>query len=261
MSPYAALTGTVPQTMPRPMANDWTNYVHLLEPGCPWVPLREWGGLPNVKWCEETLCAVVAEPANTWSNLAYLAVAAVLYFAARKEPSKTLRFWAHAAFWVGTASLAYHATVAFVTQVFDFFGMYFYFLLILGLNLLRLGAVRKERFFRTLWPSIVGFTALTVLVAKVGLPVQGLIGLLIALTLGTEVVASLRATAPIRYGMLVTTLVFISAAAACSAADASRTFCEPSNHLLQGHALWHVLGAVALGASYFYYRQFRPLFT
>jgi len=243
------------------MVNDWSNYVHLLQQGCPWVPLREWGGLPNVKWCEETLCSVVAEPANTWSNLAYIAVAGVLFFVARKETSKTLRFWAHAAFWVGVSSFAYHATVAFVTQVLDFFGMYFYFLLILGLNLLRMGLVKKDRFFATLWPGILGFTVLTVVVAKVGLPVQGIIMLLIALTLGTEVVASKRSESKIHYGTLVVTLVLITIAASFSAADASRRYCDPNDHIFQGHAIWHVFGAMALGTSYFYYRQFRALFA
>jgi len=243
------------------MANDWSDYVHLLEPGCPWVPLREWGGLPNVKWCEETLCSVVAEPANTWSNLAYIVVAGVLFAVARTETSKTLRFWAHAAFWVGLTSFVYHATVAFVTQVFDFFGMYFYFLLILTLNLLRMGLVKKEKLFLTLWPGIVGFTVLTVVVAKVGLPVQGIVGLLIVLTLITEVLARRKATGRTENLALGVTLVLIAVAAGFSGADASRAFCTPEDHLLQGHAIWHVLGAGALLASYFHYRQFKQSFS
>ena len=47
-------------------------------------------------------------------------------------------------------SLVYHASVTFVLQVFDFFGMYFFFSLVLLLNL---GAVilrnRLRKKFRT----------------------------------------------------------------------------------------------------------------
>src|SRR5262245_13387782 len=74
-----------------PMAVDLSSYPNLMNPECPWVGLREWGGLPNVKWCEETLCAVVAEPANTWSNLAFLIGAAALWRMNKDETSRTLR--------------------------------------------------------------------------------------------------------------------------------------------------------------------------
>ena len=39
-------------------------------------------------------CSWVVEPANTWSNLAYLVVGVVIYFAARRSPSPQLRFFA-----------------------------------------------------------------------------------------------------------------------------------------------------------------------
>ncbi len=76
------------------MAQSFLDYPNITNPECVWTPLREWGGLPNVKWCEETLCGVIAEPANTWSNLAYLVVAAWLWWFTRKDESRTLRFWA-----------------------------------------------------------------------------------------------------------------------------------------------------------------------
>ena len=81
------------------MAQSFADYPNISNPECVWTPLREWGGLPNVKWCEETLCGVIAEPANTWSNLAYLVVAVALWWFTRKDKERTLRFWAPVAFW------------------------------------------------------------------------------------------------------------------------------------------------------------------
>ena len=240
---------------------DVTGYPELTNPACPWTPLREWGGLPNVKWCEETLCSWVAEPANTWSNLAFIVAAAALWVITRRDGERTLRFWAPATFWVGFTSLAYHASVAFVTQVFDFFGMYFFFVLVLLLNVVRMGSLAARRLFPTLWALIVGLTVLTVVVAKVGLPVQGIVALLLLAALVTEVIASRRASAPVLHRFLFGGLGFIAVAGVFSASDASRAWCTPANHVLQGHAIWHVLNAVGILLAHFHYRQFRAQFV
>lgn len=242
------------------MAANFQDYPNVLNPECPWVPLRQWGGLPNVKWCEETLCSVVAEPANTWSNLAFVFMALALWFVVRGEKERMLRFWAPATFWVGITSLVYHATVAFVTQVFDFWGMYFFFAMVLLLNLLRMGVVTKERFFTILWSAIFGLTGLTVAVAKAGLPVQGIVVVLLASTIVTEVMASRRSTTPIAHAYLYGGLAFIAVAFAFSISDATRAWCDRDNHVFQGHAIWHVLNAFGIASAYFYYRQFRALY-
>lgn len=242
------------------MAQSFADYPQIANPECVWTPLREWGGLPNVKWCEETLCSVIAEPANTWSNLAYLVVAAWLWWFTRKDESRTLRFWAPVAFWVGTTSFIYHATVAFVTQVFDFWGMYFFFGLILLLNLLRLGKLAPEKLFQTLYLSIAGLTAFTVVVAKLNLPVQGIVVVMIVLTLITEVLASRAATGPVKHYFFALALGFITVAAAFSGSDASGLRCDPKDHVFQGHAIWHVFGSISVAFAHLHYRQFKSMF-
>lgn len=242
------------------MATNFSDYPNLSNPECAWTPLREWGGLPNVKWCEETLCSLIAEPANTWSNLAYLVLAVGFWVANRSETNRMVRFWAPTAFWVGLTSLVYHASVTFVTQVLDFWGMYFFFAFVLLLNVLRMGKLAVATFFRTLYVTIFAMTGVTVLIAKLGLPVQGIILVMIVLTLVTEVLATRAATAPVRHRALAVCLVFIAIAAAFSAADASRAWCDPADHVFQGHAIWHVLGTVAIGFAHVHYRQFAGLF-
>lgn len=243
------------------MQNDLANYPNLTNPECFWTPVREWGGLPNVKWCEETLCGVISEPANTWSNLAYLVVAAGLFFVTRKEPNRMLRFWAPAAFWVGISSLVYHASVTFVLQVFDFFGMYFFFNLVLLLNLTRLGTVTPQAFFKTLYLSIVGLTVLTVVLAKTPFPIQGIVVVLLIATLTSEVMASRRSAEPVAHRDLYVCLALIAVAFAFSASDASRLRCDPHDHLFPGHAVWHVFGAASMVFAYRHYRQFAKLFA
>lgn len=227
---------------------------------CPWYELRAWSGPPNVDWCEEALCQWAAEPANTWSNLAFLFVSAGLFVTTRDTPERTLRFFAPAAFWVGITSLVYHASISFGTQVLDFFGMYFFFLLILVLNLVRLKKVPREKLFVVLWPSILAFTVLTVVVAKLELPIQGIIGVLLVGTIATEVWASRVSTTPVQHRYFVLAIITIAAAGTFSALDVSRTWCDPKDHIFQGHAIWHVLSSVALVWSYLHYRQFRSQF-
>ncbi len=242
------------------MAQSFADYPNISNPECVWTPLREWGGLPNVKWCEETLCSIIAEPANTWSNLAYLVVAGWLWWFTRKDESRTLRFWAPVAFWVGLTSFVYHATVSFLTQVLDFWGMYFFFGLILLLNLLRMGKLSPEKLFKTLYLSIGSLTVFTVIVAKLNLPVQGIVAVMIGLTLLTEVLASRSASGKVSHGFFGVSLLFITIAVAFSGSDASGLRCDPKDHVFQGHALWHVFGSISMAFAHLHYRQFKPLF-
>lgn len=232
-----------------------------MEPHCPWAALRAWSGPPNVDWCEESMCSWVMEPANTWSNLAFIAVAALLYVISRNEQQRTLRFFATVAFWVGMTSLVYHASLTFVTQVFDFFGMYFFFVLIILLNAIRLRLLDARHLFRALWPLIGAFTLITILVAKLGLPIQGIIALLLVVALGLEAVAAFRAKFQGTHRYLLAAIVSIGVAASFSAADVSRTFCDPNDHWIQGHAIWHVLASIGIAFSYFHYRQFKAQFV
>lgn len=241
------------------MAQSFADYPNISNPECVWTPLREFGGLPNVKWCEETLCSIIAEPANTWSNLAYLVVAAWLWWFTRKDESRTLRFWAPVSFWVGTTSFVYHASVTFVTQVFDFWGMYFFFGLVLLLNLIRMGKLSADQLFKTLYLSIGGLTVFTVLVAKLNLPVQGVVAVMLVLILVTEGLASQVARAG-TYRFLGLSLVFIAMAFSFSASDATGARCDPKDHVFQGHAIWHVLGSISMAFAHLHYRQFKALF-
>ena len=50
-------------------------------------------------------------------------------------------------------------------------------------------------------------------------------------------------------------LVLLGAAAAASAADVTRIACDPTNHWISGHAVWHVLSAAALYALFLFYER------
>ena len=47
----------------------------------------------------------------------------------------------------------------------------------------------------------------------------------------------------------------MAVAGSASLADVTRVWCEPANHWLQGHAVWHVLTATALYVLFLFYAQ------
>ncbi len=227
--------------------------VHL-EPGCPWYTLSEMR-LPNVDWCEMQQCAYVVEPANTWSNLGYVAVGVALWFLARRSPSPQLRFVAPAAVLVGLASGIYHASYTFALQILDFLGMYVFCYLLLTLNLRRMGVLGADDWWRRFWQLVVGTTVLTVAIDFLEVPIQGLVFLLIVAIIATELrVRRREAPATLRWFALAIGL--LTAGAVFSVLDVTRTWCDPTHPVLQGHAIWHLLSALSLLAAYFHYRRF-----
>lgn len=227
--------------------------VHL-SPGCPWYELSELR-IPNVDWCELQRCAWVVEPANTWSNLAYVGVGVALWLAARNVGSGHLRFFAPAAAIVGLSSGIYHASYTFVLQILDFFAMYVFCYLLITLNLRRLGLLGPDDWWRRFWQLVLGTTALTVGVDFLEIPIQGLVLLLILTIVGTELwIRRSGEEASLRFFVL--SVALLTAGSVFSMLDLSRTWCDPTHPFLQGHAIWHLLSATSLWAAFFHYRQF-----
>jgi disulfide bond formation protein DsbB len=224
-----------------------------LTPGCPWWALSELR-LPNVDWCEAQRCAWVVEPANAWSNVAYVAVGAALWWLARDARSRSLRLFGPAAAFVGLCSGIYHSSYTFVLQVLDFAGMYVFCYLLLTLNLQRLGLLAASDLPRRFAQLVVATTALTVAVDFLQVPIQGLVFLLILAIVGTEL--ALRRREPgTRLGFFALAVGLIGTGAVFSVLDVTRTWCDPAHPFLQGHAIWHVLSALSLFAAWLHYRQ------
>ncbi len=227
--------------------------VHL-EPGCPWYGLSELR-LPNVDWCELQRCAWVVEPANTWSNLAYVIVGVALWSLTRRSSSPHLGFFAPAAILVGVASGIYHASYTFALQILDFLAMYVFCYLLITLNLRRLGVLGADDWRRRFWQLVAGTTVLTVAVDFLEVPIQGLVFVLILTIVGTEIRIQRRGGGG-ELRSFALAMALIGAAAVFSALDVTRTWCDPTHPFLQGHAVWHVLSALSLFAIFFHYRQF-----
>ncbi len=223
------------------------------------LPLEcPWGGFtpPNVDWCEEELCAWVVNPADTWSNLIYIVLGVVMWRSARRDSAPILGLFGPASIAVGVFSFAYHASYTYFLQFFDFVGMFVFCFTVITANALRLGWIGEGRRWHFFLGGVAIFSALVPVVSESPVPIQALVGFLIAAIIEQEILLKRKAQAsdpPVAYGPFFASLALMAAAGGFSLADVTRTWCDPSNHWIQGHAIWHVLSACALYALYRFY--------
>lgn len=222
----------------------------LFGPGCPWYSWFERFGPANVKWCEETICSWTNEPANAWSNVAFFIAAFLIY---KKTP---LKKYALSVFLMGLGSFFFHASNNYFSQIIDFVGMYVWACYLLNLNLLRLQWIPEKEKNYWYFGWIVFFTVLIPLCRLIHFPYQNLIVILGLLIILTELkCAKVEKDLVKNYKPLLMTLVIIIIAETLSLLDLTRVICDPKNHFIQGHAVWHVLCALATYCSASFYTQ------
>ncbi len=218
-------------------------------PGCLWFDLHA-RFPPNIDWCEEKLCSVVVTPFNSWTNLAYLIAAVLMWAGARRTTEPALRLFGPATAITGLGSFGYHQSLNMFSQLLDFFGMYAFCILLLMANLRRMnrwpvGARGQARY----WTAVTTMTAFTAVSFWVGIAAQLYVGLLIVLIIVTELAQQTRE----RHFFWSSVLV-MAVASVLSALDLTRTVCDAANHWLQLHGLWHVLTAMAIYLAFLHIR-------
>jgi dihydroceramidase len=142
---------------------------------------------------------------------------------------------------VGLGSAFYHASLAFVGQVIDVSGMY---LIATFMLLHRLGS---KSGMSPIW-RMLGFAGVNaaLMTAQVTAPSLRRVafGALLVIAVVTEWTSSRAGRRWLGVAALLMGLAF-----ALWALDTLRIVCAPES-LLQGHALWHVLGAIAAGCLF-----------
>jgi len=231
-------------------------YTNPHGPSCPWYPITESQGAPNIKWCEETLCQWISEPANTWSNLGYLIVAIIITIIAfRKKESFELKQFGPIIFFMGAMSFFYHQSNFYGSQILDFVGMFLFVGWAMGMNFIRLGKMAKNKLipFNVIVAAI--FTIAMHIMYLTGVKFQGIILISGFIIIATEIKAQKEFKSEV--GWFIAAIATLIVAFGFNISDGQRFWCDPTQHgwFSQGHAVWHWTAAIAMFFIYKHYSQ------
>lgn len=232
------------------------NYPNPHGPSCPWYDITEKTGAPNIKWCEETLCQWVSEPANTWSNLSYLIIALVImYLGIKNRHNSNMRQFGPIVFFMGAMSFFYHQSNFYGSQMLDFIGMFFFLGWGFGMNLVRLGTIKPKNLIWFNLALSTAFTVLTHVMYLMGSRFQGIVLLMGFVIIASEVKA--QKAKPGQYKWLLSTIGILIVAFCFSLMDGKRIWCDPTAHgwFSQGHAVWHWINSFAMLTLYLHHSQ------
>ncbi len=219
--------------------------------------------MPDACFCEAVRSGGIRQPANAYSSLAFVVVAVVVLFRAKgllrgrnargsvsEDGNARALLYAFALLAVGIGSALFHATLSLREQFADVMGMYLVatFALISGLD--RLRKLTAAQFIG----AYVAMNVVLAIVLYMAPVVRRLVfGLLVVAVLAIEVV-SRRVNGhrpPTKH--LVCAAAILSVAFLIWILDYTRLICRPES-LIQGHAIWHILGAVSAWYLYQYHR-------
>jgi hypothetical protein len=217
---------------------------------CPWDRFAP----ATVKYRENNLQSWVRQPANTWSNLGYVLVGLWLYLQFRiQAPSVWMGIIPLTAVAIGIASGLYHASYSFVFQVTDLASMYLLSSFLVTSSLKRLAPMSDAMccllYLGLFLGSFAGFLLIRRRSGFLIFAAQALVSMVLEVVLWVGGEAASRGGYVVAIGLLAISLVFWIA-------DYTGRFSDPDNHVLQGHAVWHLLSALCLLFLYNHYLQF-----
>ncbi len=209
------------------------------------------------KFCEALRGDLINQPANTWSNLGFIFVGLIIGYQGQKQTELMdgmVGFFACVVVLLGPASAAMHATGTATGQNLDLTSMFLISSFAASYAMKRWFDLTKAQFITTflLWLAageIVLFAGVTVPIVLHGGNAVFAVGIVTAVLLEVRIWHRNPSRAVARAGML--TVGSLAAAFSIWLLDQG-PWCDP-NSLIQGHALWHILCAVA---AYFQFRMY-----
>ncbi|MBY0518210.1 MAG: ceramidase [Bacteriovoracaceae bacterium] len=216
---------------------------------CPWTDWQP----ASLKFCEELLCSAVRQPANTYSNIGFVIMGLLILWREGKGWSP-YHLMGIAGICIGITSGVYHASMTFFWQFFDVSSMFMLILLALTFNLIRIGWV-KEKFYTLTYVAML-LTSMGLMLLIQGKSGEWIFAVEVAIVTVTEFLIAKKGSKP-NYTPFIKALGVFLLAFLIWTGDIRGWWCDPRNHILQGHAAWHLLNAVSAWYLYKFYKQFQ----
>lgn len=201
----------------------------------------------------------VLQPANSWSSYGY-AFVGFLMIALAQQPSWKSRFRSEAAtafgltaIFVGLGSVLLHATLTLWGQFFDVMGMYLTgsFMLVSALSRWR---GLPPRLAIALYLLLV--SGLLIILYEIPDVRRWLFAVILVAAIAIELGFARPRRARVRVAYYFAGIATKAVAFTIWNLDQHGTLCTPDS-LIQGHAVWHLLGATSLWLTFLYYRSER----
>lgn len=222
---------------------------------CPWIDWQP----ATMKFCENLLCGSIRQPANTISNAAFIICGLILMKSERKQGNfnfDSYYLMAIASIMIGITSGVYHASMTFFWQFFDVSSMFMLILIALTFNFIRLKWIKSSMYIPT-YLGMLLFSMMLMLLIK-GKSGEYIFGVEVTLTILTEYLIFKSGAKVIFRPFLQAIGIFLLSFLIWNG-DIRGWWCDPDNHYIQGHAIWHVLNAVAIWYLYKFYKQFQKI--
>jgi hypothetical protein len=227
-------------------------------------------GQAGLVYCEASRDGWIKQPANTWSYLGYvLAGLLVGFFAGRDSAGGTASakpnrmratflypaLYASIAVFIGPASMALHATTTVNGGKIDVFSMYLWATFVLAYALTRVRDLSERRFL-ILFGGVSAFLVVQLLFDIPAISGTAIFATILAAyaVLESWIVARAPKGRYDRIPLYVAIGAFALAFSIWILSHTGAPLCDPHS-LFQGHAVWHLLTAVSVGAFYFFYRS------
>lgn len=240
-----------------------------------WEGWRPATCMPSHCFCEHLRPGTIRQPSNTFSNLGFVLVGLVILSMIgfdRKRRSlghqdipnnllNSVPTYTHIYGWVmilvGLWSVFYHASLTFVGQWFDVMAMY-----LLATFIILYAVARTFRWSGTQFALgyLLSNSLLGLLLAVAPVARRYMFGALLLVGLLTEIYDRFHRHTPIALRYLMASALSLCLAFTVWILDLRHILCSPHS-LWQGHALWHILCAVAGGFLYLYYRSEQDSFS
>lgn len=219
--------------------------------------------------CTETRCfcemprtgSFLLQPANSFSSFGFVFAGFLMILVGRSRdwlsafPAPAASILGVAAIVTGVGSFLLHATLTLWGQFFDVLGMYLVsgFFLIIAIAKWRGIADRRAMIYYALLCVILVATLYALPEVR-----RWLFAVILLAAITLELVFARPLRPQVRTGYYIAGVVANIVAFTIWNLDQRGQLCSPES-LVQGHAVWHLLGAVALWFAFLYYRSERPV--
>lgn len=202
----------------------------------------------------------IRQPANTWSSLAFVLSSSTILVANHKRrktasgsrlSSGLLSLFTLSIVIIGVGSAFFHASLTLVGQFFDVFGMYLLTSFMLVYALTRLFT---WHYGITIFTYVLANVFLSGLLIEVPETRRYAFAVVLLLAIIFEIVVRRLRAPQIEVWWWNSGLLLFLIGYVIWIFDNTKLLCNPDS-LLQGHSIWHILGAVAVFCLFRYYHS------